>query len=52
MTLKKIKKIRIGHNSKRAGDGWFLDKVVVTDLHDNQREEFECGRCVFYKMSW
>ena len=29
VNLKALKKIRIGHDGTRAGDGWFLDKVVV-----------------------
>ncbi len=32
VNLKSLKKIRIGHDGTRAGDGWFLDKVVVTPV--------------------
>ena len=34
VTLKKLKKIRIGHDGKNPGAGWFLDKVVVRQRDD------------------
>ena len=45
VNLKKLKKIRIGHDGSRPGSGWFLDKVVVKPT-DNSAEEqvFECNR--------
>ena len=39
VNLKALKKIRIGHDGTRAGDGWFLDKVVVrpaSELHTSK----------------
>ncbi len=43
--MKKLRKIRIGHNGTKAGDGWFLDKVVVKELGNSKNEEdFECNR--------
>jgi len=49
VTLKKLKKIRIGHNGNRAGDGWFLDKVVVHPADDPSNEVvFECNRYPSY----
>lgn len=45
MTLRSLKKIRIGHDGDKAGDGWFLDKVVVTEVGKPDTETvFECGR--------
>ena len=46
VTLKKLKKIRIGHDASNPGAGWFLDKVVVrqTDNPDYDTT-FECNRC-------
>ena len=45
VTLKHLKKIRIGHDGTSTGDGWFLDKVIVTP-EDNSQEGtvFECNR--------
>ena len=45
VTLKKLKKIRIGHNGDKAGSGWFLDKVVVK-TPDQRGDDvvFECNR--------
>ena len=45
VTLKKLKRIRIGHDGTKAGDGWFLDKVVVSRLdNDDEPVEFQCSR--------
>ena len=45
VTLKKLKKIRIGHDGTSAGDGWFLDKVVIAPSDDsNNATVFECNR--------
>ena len=45
VTLKKIKKIRVGHDGKGAGSGWFLDKVVVRQVEDpDSSVVFECNR--------
>ena len=47
VTLLKLRKIRIGHDGRGVGAGWFLDKVVVgqvdTDKYDT---EFVCNRWV------
>ena len=46
VTLKKLKKIRIGHNGDKAGSGWFLDKVVIHPVDDpSNAVVFECNRC-------
>jgi hypothetical protein len=43
--LKKIRKIRVGHDGLKAGDGWFLDKVTVKPMKDSEEEVvFECNR--------
>lgn len=45
VTLKHLKKIRIGHNGKRAGAGWFLNKVIVKqDGNSKYDQTFECNR--------
>ena len=45
VNLKKLRKIKIGHNGTRAGDGWFLDKVIVKPNNDPEgTTEFKCGR--------
>ena len=49
VTLKKLKKIRIGHNGSRPGSGWFLDKVVVQPADDpSNAVVFECNRYQSY----
>ena len=42
--LGKLKKIKIGHNNKGIGAGWFLDKVTIVDEKDQQKYYFLCGR--------
>ena len=43
--LKRLEKIRIGHNGKRPGAGWFLNKVVVRqDGSSKYDQTFECNR--------
>ncbi|KAL5006870.1 hypothetical protein ScPMuIL_015676 [Solemya velum] len=45
VTLMKISKIRIGHNGKGAGAGWYLDKVVVRQQGEPKYNTvFECNR--------
>lgn len=45
MTLKTISKIRIGHDGKNAGAGWFLDKVIVKqEGSDKYTQVFNCNR--------
>ena len=45
--LKNLEKIRIGHDGRGSGAGWFLDKVVVQDPRDDSKEyEFPCNRFV------
>ncbi|XP_029436484.1 lipoxygenase homology domain-containing protein 1 [Rhinatrema bivittatum] len=46
VTLKQVRRVRIGHDGKGGGCGWFLDKVVVRE--DGKPEttavEFPCSR--------
>jgi lipoxygenase homology domain-containing protein 1 len=39
-----LKKIRIGHNNKGVGAGWFLSKVIIDDLEKHRVYEFNCER--------
>ncbi|XP_078666046.1 lipoxygenase homology domain-containing protein 1-like isoform X1 [Branchiostoma floridae x Branchiostoma belcheri] len=45
VTLKKVTKVRIGHDGTGSGSGWFLDKVVVRE-HGKMKSEmtFACDR--------
>lgn len=46
VAIGQVSRVRIGHNGKGGGCGWFLDKVVVRE--DGQAEshavEFPCNR--------
>ncbi|XP_076450682.1 LOW QUALITY PROTEIN: lipoxygenase homology domain-containing protein 1-like [Babylonia areolata] len=45
VTLMKLRKIRIGHDGRGSGAGWFLDKVVVRQMDtDKYDAEFVCNR--------
>ena len=45
VSLKKLTKIRIGHDGKNPGSGWFLDKVVVKEEgSDRNSQTFICNR--------
>ncbi|XP_030851151.1 lipoxygenase homology domain-containing protein 1 isoform X3 [Strongylocentrotus purpuratus] len=45
VTLRQMKRIRIGHDGSGAGAGWFLDKVVVTEEGKSKSEMvFPCQR--------
>ena len=45
VTLKKLSKIKIGHDGKNAGAGWFLDKVIVIqEGADKYTQTFTCNR--------
>ena len=45
VSLKKLDKVRVGHDSTGPGSGWFLDKVVIKDPEDNTKEYvFPCNR--------
>ncbi|KAF6771615.1 hypothetical protein AHF37_10023 [Paragonimus kellicotti] len=43
--LRKLKKIRIGHNSTHPGTGWFLSKVIIEKAEDcSVKAIFDCHR--------
>ncbi|XP_052229243.1 lipoxygenase homology domain-containing protein 1-like isoform X2 [Dreissena polymorpha] len=45
VSVLKLTKIRIGHDGKGAGAGWFLDKVIVRQAGEKKFEqEFICQR--------
>lgn len=45
VALKNLKKIRIGHDGKMAGDGWYLKRVTVKQEGNPKYDHtFECDR--------
>ena len=47
VSVLKLTKIRIGHDGKGIGAGWFLDKVVVKQIGEPKYDtEFVCNRYV------
>ena len=45
VSLKKLDKVRVGHDSTGPGSGWFLDKVVIKDPEESTKEYvFPCNR--------
>ncbi|PIK54821.1 putative lipoxygenase-likey domain-containing protein 1-like [Apostichopus japonicus] len=45
VSLHKISKLKIGHDSGGAGSGWFLDKIIVSEVGDKDSEIiFPCNR--------
>lgn len=46
VSIGQIRRLRIGHNGKGGGCGWFLDKVVVREegQAEAQAVEFPCNR--------
>jgi hypothetical protein len=52
VNLKDLEKIRIGHDGKGPGAGWFLDKVVINDPSDPLKEyNFPCERYAHMYMA-
>lgn len=47
VNIGRVRRVRIGHNGKGGGCGWFLDKVVVREegQAESQAIEFPCNRC-------
>jgi hypothetical protein len=37
-----LTKILIAHNNKGAAPGWFLDRILVEDMHEHRIYEFSC----------
>ncbi|XP_074850459.1 lipoxygenase homology domain-containing protein 1 isoform X1 [Carettochelys insculpta] len=46
VTLKQVRRVRIGHDGKGGSSGWYLDKVIVREegQPENQAVEFPCYR--------
>ena len=46
VSVLKMTKIRIGHDGKGVGAGWYLDKVVVRQVGGDKKyeHEFVCQR--------
>ncbi|XP_040192273.1 lipoxygenase homology domain-containing protein 1 [Rana temporaria] len=46
VTLQKVRRVRIGHDGKGGGCGWYLDKVLVKEegKPDSENIEFPCDR--------
>jgi hypothetical protein len=43
-SLGELTKLKIGHNNKGPGAGWFLSKVIVDDTLMHRVYEFVCDR--------
>lgn len=48
VAIGKIRRVRIGHDGKGGGCGWFLDKVIVREEGEAEAHavEFPCNRCI------
>ncbi|XP_073475133.1 lipoxygenase homology domain-containing protein 1 [Aquarana catesbeiana] len=46
VTLQQVRRVRIGHDGKGGGCGWYLDKVLVKEegKPDSENIEFPCDR--------
>lgn len=53
VNLGQIRRVRIGHDGKGGGCGWFLDKVIVREegQAEAQAIEFPCNRCLHLNMN-
>lgn len=53
VAIGQIRRVRIGHDGKGGGCGWFLDKVIVREegQAEAQAVEFPCNRCFSLCMS-
>ncbi|XP_052772283.1 uncharacterized protein LOC128211482 [Mya arenaria] len=51
VSVLKLTKIRIGHDGKGIGAGWYLDKVVVSQIGEKKyNQEFVCQRWLAVDM--
>lgn len=50
VSIGQIRRVRIGHDGRGGGCGWFLDKVVVREEGQAESEavEFPCNRLVMF----
>lgn len=48
VTMRKVRRVRIRHDGKGAGSGWFLERVLVREegQPESDNVEFPCLRCV------
>ncbi|KAM9810394.1 lipoxygenase homology domain-containing protein 1-like [Neosynchiropus ocellatus] len=46
VTIGQVRRVRIGHDGKGGGNGWYLDKVIVREegQAESQAVEFHCNR--------
>ena len=44
VSLSELTSIRIGHDGKGSSDGWFLDKVIITEPQEQKEYPFLCNR--------
>lgn len=50
VSIGQVRRVRIGHDGRGGGCGWFLSKVVVRDEGQAEAEavEFPCNRLVIF----
>lgn len=46
VAIGQIRRVRIGHDGRGGGCGWFLDKVIVKEEGQTDAKEFPCNRCI------
>ena len=44
LDLGPLTKLQIEHDNKGFGAGWFLEKVVITNMADNTTTQFPCSQ--------
>ncbi|XP_077943299.1 lipoxygenase homology domain-containing protein 1 [Gasterosteus aculeatus] len=44
VAIGQIRRVRIGHDGRGGGCGWFLDKVIVKEEGQTDAKEFPCNR--------
>lgn len=53
VTMRKVRRVRIRHDGKGSGSGWFLERVLVREegQPESDNVEFPCLRCVVLLLS-
>lgn len=53
VTMRKVRRVRIRHDGKGGGSGWFLERVLVREegQPESDNVEFPCLRCVVWLLS-
>ena len=42
-----LKKVIVGHDGKEAGDGWFLEKIIIKESEEATKQYiFKCDRYI------